>query len=332
MLSYLIRRAVMSVFLLFAVSFLSFVVITLPPGDYMTALIAELTQRGGMSLGEARVVADQLRKAYGLDRPLLEQYVSWICRIVTAGDFGYSFAFAKPVSEIIWERIGWTLTITVSGLILSFGLGVVTGIYSAVHQYSITDNVFTVISFLGLSIPNFFFALVMTYLLALVFGCRSVGGLFSPELVFQPWSWTKFLDFLKHLWLPVLIIGTAGIARNMRIMRGNLLDILNQHYIQVARAKGLSERVVIYKHAVRNAIHPIIMSLGMAFPNLIQDTMVIAVVLNLPTIGPVFLHAIEQQDMYLAGTVLLLMAVFVVIGNLVSDFVLAWIDPRVRYD
>ena len=332
MLFYLIRRVAASVFLLFIASFVSFTVITLPPGDYLTSLQAELTQRAGMSLGESKVVAEQFRRAYGLDQPFLVQYTTWVSGIILHGDFGYSFKFGRPVSKIIWGRIAWTLIITISSLFFSFGAGVLSGIYSAVHQYSIADNALTVCAFLGLSIPSFFFALLMVYVMVFVFRSSSIGGLFSPELVLQPWSWIKFVDLLKHIWVPVLIIGTAGTARNMRVMRGNLLDILGQQYIQVARAKGLREHVVIYKHAVRNAIHPIIMSFGMVFPDLIQGTMVIAVILNLPTTGPLFLHALEEQDMYLAGTLLLLMAILTIVGNFLSDLVLAWIDPRIRYD
>lgn len=321
-----------SVLLLFVVSFVSFIVITLPPGDYLTALQAQLTQQAGMSLQEAKAFAQQLREHYGLDKPFFVQYLSWLSGIVLRGDFGYSFALGRPTSELIWERIGWTFVITMSGLVFSYTFGILAGIYSAVHQYSVADNVLTVASFLGLSIPNFFFAIVMICFLTLVCGFTMVGGLFSSEMIMMPWSWSKLLDLLKHIWLPILIIGTAGTARNMRVMRANLLDILNQHYVQTARAKGLSERIVIYKHAVRNAIHPIIMSLGMAFPQLIQGAMVVAVVLNLPTTGPLFLHAVQEQDMYLAGAFLLLLAFFTVVGNFVSDILLAWIDPRIRYD
>ncbi|MBC7260783.1 MAG: ABC transporter permease, partial [Chloroflexi bacterium] len=209
---------------------------------------------------------------------------------------------------------------------------VIPGIYSATHQYGFLDNILSVLSYTGLSLPNFFLALTMIYLLIFHLGMESIGGLFSPEMALQPWSWAKFVDFMKHFWVPVFVVGIAGTARNMRVIRANLLDVLGAHYVQVARAKGLSERTVIYKHALRNAVQPLIMYLGMSLPWLIQGTMVTSVVLNLPTTGTMFLLALQDQDMYLAGAFLLVLAVVTVIGNLLADFVLAWVDPRIKYE
>lgn len=331
MIEHIVRRIVYLVPLLLMISFISFTIITLPPGDYLTAWQANLTQQGGISERDAVELAQRLREHYGLDDPFLIQYGRWLFGILR-GDFGFSFIFQRPVSEIIWERLQWTFVITISAWIFSVIFGLLPGIYSATHQYGFLDNVFTVLAFLGLSIPNFFLALLLIYFLAFVVGVESVTGLFSPEMIARPWSWAKLVDFLRHVWVPIVILGTAGTAHNMRVMRGNLLDILHQPYIQTARAKGLKERVVVYKHALRNAIHPIIMGFGMFLPWLIEGAFIISVVLNLPTTGSAFLKSIQQQDMYLAGSFLLLVGILVVLGNLLADIALAWVDPRVRYE
>ena len=331
MFSYIIRRFVYSIPLLIVISFVAFLVITLPPGDYINVLQQQLQNQAGLSQAEAKKIANRMRERYGLDRPFALQYFNWVKNMITKGEFGYSFSYKKPVSEVIWVRLGWTLLIAFSCHIFSVIIGVVVGIFSATHQYSILDNIFTFFAFIGLSIPNFFFALVIMYILSFQFGAH-VGGLQSPEYVMAPWSLAKFVDFLKHFWVPVVVVGTAGTARNMRVMRGNLLDVLNQQYVQTARAKGLTENVVIYKHAVRNAIQPIIMYLGMAMPFLIQGAIVSSIVLNLPTTGPMFYDALMTQDMYLAGSFLMMIAITLVLGNIAADIILASIDPRVRYE
>lgn len=331
MLSYLIRRVILSIPLLVFVSLITFVVINLPPGDYLTTVRLQLQSQAGMSRAEAMDMAERMRSRYGLDRPFIVQYGQWVSGIVLRGDFGYSFQHNRPVGEVIWTRLAWTLIIAALCHAVSVIVGVVIGIYSATHKYSVGDNVFTVFAFLGLSIPNFFFALVLMYFLAFHVGTH-VGGLFSPQYVIAPWSWARFVDLLKHLWVPVVIIGLAGTAQNMRIMRANLIDVLNQQYVETARAKGLSERVVIYKHAVRNAIQPVVMYMGMALPFLIQGEIIASIVLNLPTMGPTFYNALVNQDMYLAGSFLMMIGVVLIIGNLLADFLLAWVDPRVRYD
>lgn len=331
MVSYIIRRLILSVPLLIVVSFIAFFILTLPPGDYMTTFQNQLTSQAGMTASEARELADEMRKRYGLDKPFIIQYFNWVKNIVFKGDFGYSFFYARPVSEVIWTRLGYTLLIASLCHIISVVVGVAIGIYSATHQYTITDNIFTIIAFLGVSIPAFFLALFLLYVFSFELKI-GVGGLFSQKYVLAPWSLNKFIDFLKHLWLPVVIVGFAGTARNMRVMRGNLLDVLGQQYVQTARAKGVKEIRVILKHALKNAVQPIIMSLGYALPFLIQGELITAIVLDLPTTGPAFYQALVNQDMYLAGSFLMMIAIILIIGNLLADIALAWVDPRVRYD
>jgi len=331
MTGYLVKRLLYSVPLLLFIMFISFVIITLPPGDYMSTLQNRLTQAGGLSGAQAQEVANRLRERYGLDQPFFGQFGKWFGGIFR-GDFGFSFRYRRPVFDVIWSRIGWTILIAVCAMCFSVVGGVIAGIYSATHQYSLGDNVLMVISVAGLSIPNFFLALAVVYVLIFFTGFRSVGGLFSLEMVLRPWSWAKFVDLVRHLWVPIVVIGVAGTARNMRVMRANLLDTLGQQYIQVARAKGLKERVVIYKHALRNAAQPLIMYIGMAVPWLIQGEMATSIVLGVPTTGSMFLLALQDQDMYLAGSFLLFLAVITVIGNLLADMTLAWVDPRIRYE
>ncbi len=331
MIAFILRRLIYAVPTLILISFFSFVVINLPPGDYMTTMQATLVSQAGMSPGEARQLVQQMRSAYGLDQPFMVRYAQWVGAIVSRGDFGFSFTYRRPVSEVIWSRIGMTLLVALLAHVLSVVVGVLIGIYSATHRNTLGDSAFTVLAFLGLSIPNFFLALVIMYVLAFQFG-QHVGGFFSPQYVIAPWSWERFVDFAKHLWVPVVVVGTAGTARNMRVMRANLLDVLNQNYVRTARSKGLSDRVVIFKHAVRNAIQPIIMYLGVAMPFLLSGEIVTSAVLNLPTMGPVFLNALVTQDMYLAGSFLMLLAIVLVISNLLADIALAWVDPRITYD
>ena len=331
MLSFILKRIGYAVPTLVLISFFSFLIIELPPGDYMTTLQNTLVAQSGMSPGEARALTNRMREEYGLDKPFLVRYGQWVGAIVTRGDFGFSFIFRRPVSEVIWQRLGLTLLVALCAHVLSVVSGVLIGIFSATHRNTFFDHAATVLAFLGFSIPNFFLALVIIYVLAFHFG-QHVGGFFSPDYVIAPWSWARLVDFLKHFWVPVLVVGLAGTARNMRVMRGNLLDVLNQNYVRTARAKGLTNNRVIFKHAVRNAIQPIVMYLGVALPFLLQGEIVTSAVLNLPTMGPVFLQSLVTQDMYLAGSFLMLLAVVLVIGNLLADIALVWVDPRVSYD
>lgn len=323
MFNYIVRRILSMIPLLILISILSFTVIKLQPGEF-----------GSQYFNNPRVSPEtviQLRKRLGLDQPAYRQYLKWVKGIITEGDFGYSFAYKRPVAELIWERMGWTVTVASATMLFTWLLAIPIGIYSATHKYSFLDYIFTFIGFIGISIPNFFLALVLMYLV-LAQGGTAVGGLFSNEYIGAPWSWAKLLDLLKHIWIPLIAIGTAGMAGLIRQMRGNLLDVLGRQYVQTARAKGLKERVVIYKHAFRNAINPLISMLGMQLPQLISGTIISAIVLNLPTMGPFFYDALINQDQYLVMTFLMFSAIMMLVGNLIADLLLAWVDPRIRYD
>ena len=323
MFNYIVRRFLSMIPLLFLISILSFTVIKLQPGEF-----------GSQYFNNPRVSPEtviQLRKRLGLDQPAYQQYLKWVKGIITEGNFGYSFAYKRPVAELIWERMGWTVAVASATMLFTWLLAIPIGIYSATHKYSFLDYIFTFIGFIGISIPNFFLALVLMYLV-LAQGGTAVGGLFSSEYIGAPWSWAKFIDLLKHIWIPLIAIGTAGMAGLIRQMRGNLLDVLGRQYVQTARAKGLKERVVIYKHAVRNAINPLISMLGMQLPQLISGTIISAIVLNLPTMGPFFYDALINQDQYLVMTFLMFSAIMMLVGNLIADLLLAWVDPRIRYD
>jgi len=327
MLAHIVRRMYYAVLTLVIVSVLSFILINLPPGSYLDVYRAEL-QAMGTSTAEKQI--ESLKKRYKLGAPIYVQYWRWITGFVQ-GDFGRSFQYNRPVGELIWERLSLTIAIALGTLIFTWAVALPIGIYSAVHQYTLGDNLFTLIGFLGLSIPNFLLALAIMVVAAIFFG-QSVGGLFSEQYVDAPWSLGKFVDMLKHLWIPVIVVGTARTASLIRIMRGNLLDILNKHYVQTARAKGLKERIVIYKHAVRNALHPLIMQLGLALPAILSGSTVVAIVLSLPTMGPLYFNALRSQDMFLAGTFLMFMSALLIFGNLFADILLAWVDPRIRYE
>ncbi len=327
MTSFIARRLVSMIVTLALVSVVGFIIINLPPGSYIDVYRAELMMLG-TSTAEQQIQA--LEKRYGLDKPLYYQFLKWISGFVR-GDFGRSFQYNREVSELIWNRLGFTVVVSVCSLIFSWVVAIPIGIYSATHKYSVADNLFTFMSFIGLSVPRFLIALVLMVVSSQVFGI-SVGGLFSRAYEDAPWSWAKFVDFLQHLWIPVMIVGLSDTASLVRMMRGNLSDILNMQYVQTARAKGLSERLVIYKHAVRNAIHPLIMSLGMSMPGIISGSTVVSIVLSLPTVGPLYFNALRAQDMFLAGTVLMFMAIMLVIGNFLADIALALVDPRIRYE
>ena len=309
------------------VSVLGFIIINLPPGTYLDVRIAELESQGTSTAAEQ---IRALESRYGLDLPLYQQYFKWITGFIK-GDFGRSFQFNQEVKDLIGDRLLLTIVVATATLIFSWVVALPIGIYSAVNQYSKGDNFFTFLGFLGLSIPNFLLALILLVLAWVIFDV-SLVGLFSREMEDAPWSFAKFVDLLKHLWIPVLVVGTEGTAGLIRVMRGNLLDILNMQYVMTARAKGLEERVVIYKHAVRNAIHPLIMQLGLSLPSIISGSTVVAIVLSLPITGSLYFNALRAQDMYLAGTFLMFLAIMLIIGNFIADLLLAWVDPRIRFD
>ena len=312
---------------LIIISFITFIVIQLPPGDFVTSVQSQVASSGG---GMDAATVEALRVRYGLDQPKVVQYWRWIKGFPT-GDFGYSLEWSAPVWDVIANRMGWTLLLSGLALVFMWVVSIPIGVYSATHQYSFGDNVFSFLGFLGLSIPDFLLSLIWLVVGTLVLGIPSYG-LFSPEMADAPWGLAKFVDLLKHLWAPVVIMGVIGTAELIRIMRGSLLDVLNQQYVTTARAKGLQEKKVIKKYAVRMAINPLISVLGMQIPKMISSSIIVGLVLSIPTVGPIFLRALTTQDMYLAGVILLFMAVMLLVSNLLADLVLAWIDPRIRYE
>ena len=324
---FIFQRFLYMIVTMFFVSVMGFIIITLPPGSYLDVYRAQLEAQG-TSTTERQLQAVVQR--YGLDQPLHVQYWKWVSGFVR-GDFGRSFQYNRDVSELIWERLGLTVLISICTLIFTWVVAIPIGIYSATHQYSTSDHIFTTVGLIGLSIPNFLLALIFMVVASMVFN-QSVGGLFSPEYVDAPWSAAKLVDLLKHLWIPVVVVGTSGTAGLIRMMRGNLLDVLKMAYVTTARAKGLKETRVIWIHALRNAIHPLIMILGTSLPSIISGATSVSIVLSLPTSGPIYFAALRQQDMYLAGTFLVFLAGMLVIGNFLADILLVWVDPRVRYD
>lgn len=328
MLAYISRRLVYMAIMLVVVSFVSFLIIELPPGDFLTQKLAELQARGDRS-AELRI--DEYRVRYGLDKPLLERYWIWITHMVK-GDFGDSFRFERPVTEIIGQRLGFSVILALSTILIVWVLAIPIGVYSATHQYSVGDQIFTTISFIGLGMPGFLLALIIMFFAMVVLG-QEVGGLFSREFQNAPWSFAKVIDLLKHLWIPALISAVTGTASLIRIMRGNLLDTLGQPFVESARARGLKGNQVTWKHAVRVAITPLVVILGSeSLPSIIAGDALVATVLNLPTVGPVYVDALTTQDMYLAGTVLIAFVGMTMLGNLVADLGLAALDPRIRLE
>ena len=327
MLAFIARRLVYMLSTLVLISFVGFLIINLPPGSYIDVFQAQ-RQLQGTHTAEAELEA--LKRRYGLDKPVHVQYLIWV-RGFVRGDFGRSFEFNREVNELIWERLGFTVAIASGSLLFIWVVAIPIGIYTATHQYKLGDNVATIVGMAGLSIPDFMLALVLMVVIQRVFGF-TVGGLFSREYVDAPWSFAKVIDLVKHLWVPIVVVGTSGTAGLMRIMRGNLLDILNMQYVQAARARGLRETTVVVKHAVRNAIHPLIMLLGMSLPTIISGSLIVSIVLGLPTTGPLYFNALRQQDMYLAGTFLMFLAFMLVLGNFLADILLGLIDPRIRYE
>lgn len=327
MLAYIARRFIYMVTTLALISVVGFFIINLPPGSYIDVYQAQ-RQNQGTTTAEAEL--ESLKRRYGLDQPIYVQYLKWVSGFVH-GDFGRSFQYNREVKDLIWERLIYTAVIAFCTLIFTWLVAIPIGIYAATHQYKIGDNVATLIGMAGLSIPDFMLALVLMVVAQRYFGF-SVGGLFSREYIDAPWSLAKVVDMVKHLWVPVFVVGTSGTAGLMRIMRGNLLDVLNMQYVQAARARGLRESTVIFKHGVRNAIHPLIMLLGLSLPSIISGSLVVSIVLGLPTTGPLYFNALRQQDMFLAGTFLMFLAAMLVLGNFLADLLLAVADPRIRYE
>jgi len=327
MLSYIIRRFLFMIILLLAISVVAFIIIQLPPGDYLTTLIESLRARG---IEVDREQMRTLEKQYGLDLPVYAQYFKWMWNLLH-GDLGRSFEWNEPVSMLIGRRLPLTVAISSLTLIFVYIVAIPIGIYSATHQYSIGDYTFTVVGFAGLAIPNFLLALVLMFIFYKYFGL-SAGGLFSLNYEVAPWSIGKVIDMLKHLPIPIIVIGTAGTAGLIRVMRGCLLDELRKQYVITARIKGVSERTLLFKYPVRVAINPIISTIGWTLPSIVSGATITAIVLSLPTVGPLLLGALMNQDMYLAGSMVMVLTFLTVIGTFVSDILLAWIDPRIRYE
>jgi len=302
------------------------VIIQLPPGDFVDAYIAQLAASGStVSAAEA----EAMRQLYGLGQPFYIQYAKWIARVVV-GDFGESMEWRRPVVEVIGDRIWLTLALSFAALIVTWALALPIGIYSAVRQYSVGDYIFTFIGFVGIAVPNFLLALVIMYFAFTLLGAN-VGGLFSAEMTLAPWGWDKVWDLMKHLPLPAVILALAGTAQLVRIMRANLLDELRRPYVVTARAKGLSEMRTVLKYPVRAALNPFASNLAYQFPALISGGIIISIVLGLPTVGPLLVKSLVAKDMFLAGTIVLLLGVLTVVGTFISDLVLMWVEPRLRH-
>jgi peptide/nickel transport system permease protein len=326
MVAYILRRLFAGALTIWAASILSFLVIQLPPGDYVTAYIANLQATGTAVRAEE---AEALRQQYGLDRPIYVQYGKWL-GMMLRGNFGVSMEYNRPVREVIGDRLSLTMVVSLAAIVFIWVLALPIGIYSAVKQYSIGDYLATFVAFAGVAIPNFMLALVVLYVGFKYLGMQSIGGLFSEEYMQAPWGPAKVWDMLKHLPLPALILGLGGMAELIRIMRANLLDELRKPYVVTARAKGLAEHRVILKYPVRAALNPFASTIGYLFPFIVSGSIIVSLVLSLPTVGPLLFKALIAQDLFLAGTILLLLAVMTVIGTFISDLILMWIDPRIR--
>lgn len=325
MLTFVVRRVVYMFATLAIISVISFALINAAPGSALAQKIQQLQAQGGQ-VTQPQIAA--LEKQYGLHDSWTTQYGKWISGFVH-GNFGQSFSLNEPVSSLIWSRLGLSIALSLGALLIAWLLAIPIGVYSATHRYKLPDNVITVIQFIGVAIPEFLFALIVMTLAAKYLG-SDVGGLFSSQYQGAPWSWGKFGNLVGHLWIPLVVISAGSTAWLTRVMRANLLDVMNQQYVQTARAKGVDERKVIWKHAVRNAMHPLVMTLGTTLPVLISGEGIVSIVLNLPTTGPLLIQSLIAKDMYLAATILMMLSALLVIGNFAADLLLAWIDPRAR--
>jgi len=326
-LRYVSHRILVMVPTLLAISLITFVIIQLPPGDYLESYIAELQSQGENIQGEK---LEYLRQVYGLDRPWWQQYLVWLGGLFR-GDFGYSFEYDLPVSDVVGDRLLLSFIVSFATILFTWAMSFPIGVYSATHKYSVGDHALTFIGFLGLATPNFLLALVLLYVANVMFG-TSIGGLMDPKYLDQPMSWGKFLSVLEHLWVPVLVIGTSGTAGMIRRLRANLLDELQKPYVVTAKAKGLPPFKALCKYPLRMSLNPFIADIGTLLPSVISGAAVVSIVLSLPTTGPMLLRALQTQDMYLAGSFLMLLAMLTVVGILVSDLALAVLDPRIRLE
>jgi len=328
MLAYIGRRVLIMIPTLILISIVTFAILQLPPGDYLTSYAAQLRAMGEQVDDEA---LESLRERYGMGQPVYIQYGKWMWGIITRGDWGQSMEWQRPVSELIWEKLGLTVALAVFSMLISWLIAIPMGVYSATHQYSLPDYLMSTFSFLGVGVPAFLWALIIMYFAQSQLGLN-VGGLFSEKYLNAPWSWDKVWDMFKHLWIPALIVAIENTAGELRTTRANLLDEVNKPYVELARAKGLSEGRLIWKYPVRVALNPFFSTVGWSLANRISSITLMSIVLSLQTTGPMQLRALTSQDMYLAGAVLLLLSALTVIGTLISDILLAWVDPRIRLE
>jgi peptide/nickel transport system permease protein len=327
MLAYFGRRLLLAAITIWAITIISFVIIQLPPGDFASAYVTQLQAQGVIITAED---AANIRAEFGLDDPLYIKYVKWVSH-VAQGNFGMSMEWRRPVADLIGDRLLLTAIVSVSALLFTWAVALPIGIYSAVRQYTVGDYLASVIGFIGLAVPSFLIALVLMYFGFALFGA-SVGGLFSTDMADAPWSWDKCVDLLKHLPLPAIVLGLGGTAALIRILRANLLDELRKPYVVTARSKGLRSRDLILKYPVRVALNPFASSIGYLFPQVVSGSIIVSLVLGLPTVGPLLLRSLTQQDMYLAATIILMLGVMTVVGTFVSDLILLWVDPRIKLD
>jgi peptide/nickel transport system permease protein len=328
--NYILRRLVIAFFMMIGIGFVSFIVIKLPPGDYASRYKGYLLGRGA-SQEDADRAAQLLRQQFGLDQPVLTQFGVWVKEIVTEGKFGYSFAYGKDVGVLIAERLPYTLLLALLCHAISTIVGVGLGIFVAPRKYGFWDNFLAIIAFIFTSVPRFSIAIIIMYIVVIDLRLPSLSSFFSPQYVFAPWSLDKVVDMFKHIWPVLIIAGLGGVARNMRVMRGNLLDVLGAQYVQTARSKGLQERTVIVKHAVPNALHTIVAYQGTVLPYMLAGELEAAIVLGLPTLAPLFYESLVNQDIYISGSLLLVYGALTLLGNLIADIFLSILDPRIRY-
>jgi peptide/nickel transport system permease protein len=328
MLMYILRRIGIMIPTLIVISMVSFVIIQLPPGDYLTSYVAGLRQMGD-NVDQDEI--DSLKQRYGLGQPVYVQYYKWVSGIILRGDWGQSMEWQQPVKDLIWERMALTVALSLVSVVVSWFIAIPVGVFSATHQYTVPDYLFSAMSFIGAGLPGFLIALVVMWVAMRQLGLN-VGGLFSQEFMTAPWSWAKLVDLLKHLWIPVVVIALGSTAGSIRTTRANVLDELSKPYVETARAKGLKERKLVWKYPVRVAMNPFFSTVGWTLASLISGQTLVAVVLSLQTTGPMMLRALTNQDMYLAGSFLLLLSTLTVIGTLISDILLAWFDPRIRME
>lgn len=327
MLRFIVQRLLILPILLILFSMIVFWLVDAPPGDYLTSYISNLAAGGSSIRGEQ---VDALSKQFGLDEPVYIRYVYWVARLLQ-GDFGYSLEYLRPNADLIGERLVLTILLALFAFIITWIVAVPAGIYSATHQNSLVDYIFSLLNYVGVATPNFTLALILMWIAFAYFGI-GITGLFSPDFEQAPWSIARFIDLLKHIWVPAIVLGVAGTARLSRVMRANLIDELNKPYVVTARAKGMSEWALVLKYPVRLAFNPLISTIGWYLPQLFSGSLIVATVMNLPNIGPLLLRALIQQDMYLAGSVLMIYCMLTIVGTLISDILLALLDPRIRME